>query len=122
MTPQASWVRGGPPIATPYVKVLGLLSAVCRHDAHGTYLAIAIHAEPTQPRVGDIKGDIHFDGVGPGLFGPHLDDDGTEELLLCKRRPTILHTLPHLPQHTRILRHRVLELDHRADRIAFLLQ
>lgn len=73
-TPQPPWVKGGPPIKTPYVKVPGLLTAECRHDAYATYLGIAVHGDPSTPRVDNIKGDIHIKGVSLGSWGLHLDD------------------------------------------------
>lgn len=56
MTPQPPWVAGGKPVTTPYVKVPGLLTAECRRNAYATFLGIALHADPAEPRVHDIKG------------------------------------------------------------------
>jgi hypothetical protein len=73
-TPQSPWVKGGKPVRTPYVKVPGLLSGECRQNQYASYLGIAVHSNPTTPRVGDIKGDIVFGDVTRGQFGLHLDD------------------------------------------------
>jgi len=73
-TPQPPWVKGGRPVRTPYVKVPGLLTGECRQNQYASYLGIAVHGDPTKPRVGDIKGDIVFGDVTRGQYGLHLDD------------------------------------------------
>ncbi len=58
-TPQPPWVKGKK-VTTPYVSVPGLVSAECKHNEFATYLGIAVHGNPEDPRVDDITGDIRI--------------------------------------------------------------
>ncbi len=69
-----SWVAGGAPITTPFVSVPGLLSAECMHSDAGSYLAITINADPKDPRVDDISGDVISNGQVQKDWGLHLID------------------------------------------------
>jgi hypothetical protein len=74
--PAAPWVKDGPDIDTPFVTVPGLLSAHCARDAHGSYLAVAVHGDPADPRADDITGDVYtHDAIRPrwGLHPIDLD-------------------------------------------------
>jgi hypothetical protein len=64
------WVASGPPIETPFVSVPGLLSAECTANEHASYLAVAVHGDPDDPRADDISGDL----TPP--WGLHLIDVG----------------------------------------------
>lgn len=61
-------------IATPYVKVPGLISTQCvrRNDHH--YLEVRIHADPNDPRADDHGGDVIADGKPDPNWGLHLID------------------------------------------------
>ncbi|MGN6515994.1 MAG: DUF3089 domain-containing protein [Rhizomicrobium sp.] len=76
LSPQApvEWVKGGPPITTPFVKVPGLLTGQCVDNEHGSYLAVTINADPKDPRTDDIIGDILVKGKVLQSWGLHLID------------------------------------------------
>jgi hypothetical protein len=74
LEPPVEWVKGGPPIATPFVAPPGLLSAECVTNEHGTYLAITVNAVPSDPRTDDISGDIIRNGQIDKAWGLHLLD------------------------------------------------
>lgn len=76
LSPQApvEWVKGGPPITTPFVKVPGLLTGECVNNEHGSYLAVTINADPKDPRTDDIIGDVIVDGKVQPSWGLHLLD------------------------------------------------
>lgn len=61
--PPKPWVTPARTIPTPYVRVPGLVSAACRHDAHGSYLGWRVNADPADPRVDELTGD-HLDAQG----------------------------------------------------------
>ena len=61
-------------IDTPYVSVPGLLSAQCVSNEHGSYLEITVHADPADPRVDDIVGDVISNGKVLQNWGLHLVD------------------------------------------------
>lgn len=61
--PPKPWVTPPRPIATRYVRVPGLVSARCVTDAHGTYLAWRVNADPKDPRTDELTGD-HLDANG----------------------------------------------------------
>jgi Protein of unknown function (DUF3089) len=73
-TVQPAWTNPPQPIATPFVELPGLMSAQCVSDAHGTYLAVSLHATPADRRVGDIQGDALLDGKPQANWGLHLVD------------------------------------------------
>jgi hypothetical protein len=66
--PTDPWTIGGRPIATPMVRVAGLLKAQCRSNAFATYLEVAVERGPGSPASRDIQGDF----VEP--LGLHLVD------------------------------------------------
>jgi hypothetical protein len=76
LSPQApvEWVKGGPPITTFFVKVPGLLTGECVSNAHGSYLAVTVNADPKDPRTDDIAGDILVNGKVLTSWGLHLID------------------------------------------------
>lgn len=71
---QEPWVRGGSPIATPFVRVPGLLSAACRTIDGANVLAIATHGDPADPRADTIGGDVLAGGATLAGWGLHLTD------------------------------------------------
>ena len=76
LSPQApvEWVKGGAPITTFFVKVPGLLTGECVSNAHGSYLAVTVNADPKDSRTDDIAGDILVKGKVLTSWGLHLID------------------------------------------------
>ena len=68
------WVAGGPPIATPFVSVPGLLSAECVTSAGASYLAITVNGVTSDPRTDDIVADVFTNGALQANWGLHLVD------------------------------------------------
>jgi hypothetical protein len=66
--PSDPWTVGGRPIATPMVRVVGLLKAQCRSNAFASYLEVSVQRGPDSPASRDIQGDL----VEP--LGLHLVD------------------------------------------------
>ena len=71
---QVEWVKGGPPITTPFVKVPGLLTGQCVSNERGSYLAVTVNADPKDPRTDDISGDVIIGGQVQANWGLHLID------------------------------------------------
>ncbi|WP_066800803.1 DUF3089 domain-containing protein [Sphingomonas soli] len=68
------WTSDGKPVTTPFVRAPGLLSAECVRKDGFNYLAVTTHANPADPRIDDIGGDVR---VGPTVlagWGLHLID------------------------------------------------
>jgi len=61
--PPDPWTVGGRPIATPMVRVVGLLKAQCKSNAFASYLEVAVHRGPDSPASRDIQGDL-AEGLG----------------------------------------------------------
>lgn len=71
----SEWVKGGAKITTPFVSTPGLVTAECKEtDAGVTYLAISVHANPSDVRAGDMGGDIKIGGQVSAQWGLHLVD------------------------------------------------
>lgn len=68
------WVTPPKAIDTPFVSPPGLLSAACVSDAHGSYLAVTVNADPKDPRTDDIIGDVVVGGKVQADWGLHLID------------------------------------------------
>jgi hypothetical protein len=66
--PSEPWTVGGRPIATPMVRVVGLLNGQCRSNAFASYLEVSVQRGPDSPASRDIQGDL----VEP--LGLHLVD------------------------------------------------
>lgn len=60
-----AWTANGAPVATPFVRVVGMLSAHCTTNAFATVLEVSVKRGPASR---DIQGDL-IDG-----FGLHLVD------------------------------------------------
>jgi hypothetical protein len=73
-TVQPAWTNPPKAIATPFVELPGLMSAQCVSDAHGTWLAVSLHATPGGARASDIQGDVLLDGKPQANWGLHLVD------------------------------------------------
>ncbi len=76
LSPQApvEWVKGQKNPVTPFVTPPGLLSGECVSDAHGSYLAVTVNADPKDPRTDDISGDVIIGGQVQANWGLHLID------------------------------------------------
>lgn len=70
---QVEWIKGKA-IDTPFVSVPGLVTAACKKNDAGTYLAIAVHGNPSSPRTSDIPGDVVVGGNVRADWGLHLVD------------------------------------------------
>jgi hypothetical protein len=70
---QIDWAKGKP-IDTPFVSVPGLLTAECKKNDVGTYLAITVHGSPGSARTQDIPGDVVAGGQVRSEWGLHLID------------------------------------------------
>jgi len=68
MGPTEAWTVGGQPIATPMVRVVGLLKGQCKTNAFASYLEVSVERGPSSPASRDIQGDL----VEP--LGLHLVD------------------------------------------------
>lgn len=68
------WASGLKKPDTDFVKVPGLLSAACKNDADGSYLAVIVNAKPDDPRVDDIVGDVVIGEQRRPEWGLHLVD------------------------------------------------
>jgi len=54
--------------------VPGLLTAECVSNEKGSYLAITVHGDPSDPRTDDITGDVVVNGQVQADWGLHLID------------------------------------------------
>lgn len=72
--PGKPWVVPEQSIDTPWVTVPGLLTAQCKTNENATYLEITVHANPADPRVDDITGDLGGAGQVLANWGLHLID------------------------------------------------
>ncbi|MCA1749936.1 MAG: DUF3089 domain-containing protein [Sphingomonadales bacterium] len=68
------WTSEDPEIATPYVRVPGLLSGECVSEDGFSYLKVTVHGDPADPRTDDISGDVVFGGQRLDDWGLHLID------------------------------------------------
>ena len=71
---QKSWVSPPQSIDTPFVSVPGLLTAECISNEKGSYLAITVHGDPSDPRTDEITGDVVVNGQVQANWGLHLID------------------------------------------------
>jgi hypothetical protein len=69
-----NWVESAD-IETPFVTVPGMLTGECVRDGDLSYLRVAVHGDPDEPRAGDIPGDVILpDGSVAADWGLHLVD------------------------------------------------
>ena len=61
--PTDPWTVDGRPIATPFVRVVGLLEGQCRSNAFASYLEVTVEHGPGSPASRDIQGDL-AEGLG----------------------------------------------------------
>jgi len=72
--PMGAWTRDAAPVATPFVKVPGLISAACSETGPFHYLGVTVNADPADPRTDTIVGDVVVGGVTLKDWGLHLID------------------------------------------------
>jgi hypothetical protein len=72
--PQEPWSKTGAPVATPFVKAPGLISAECVNQGGFSYLSVTVNADPADPRTDTISGDVIANGVWLKDWGLHLVD------------------------------------------------
>jgi len=70
----AGWVKGGARIETPFVKVPGLLTGACVSRDGLNWLEVTVRADPADPRLDDIRGDVVAGGQVNAAWGLHLID------------------------------------------------
>ena len=70
---QDAWATGAV-VATPFVKVPGLISAECVSNGTFNYLAVTVNADPKDPRTDTIVGDVVANGTILKDWGLHLID------------------------------------------------
>lgn len=70
----AGWVKGGTRIDTPFVKVPGLLTGACVSRDGLNWLEVTVNANPADPRLDDIRGDVVAAGQVNTAWGLHLID------------------------------------------------
>jgi len=70
---QESWAKGVT-VATPFVKVPGLISAECVSANGFDYLAVTVNADPSDARTDTIVGDVQANGQVLKDWGLHLID------------------------------------------------
>ena len=63
MGPADPWTVDGRPIATPMVRVVGMLKAQCKSNAFASYLEVSVQRGPGSPASRDIQGDL-AEGLG----------------------------------------------------------
>ena len=68
------WVTPTQSIDTPFVSLPGLLTAECVSNEKGSYLAITVHGDPSDPRTDEITGDVVVNGIVLADWGLHLID------------------------------------------------
>jgi hypothetical protein len=58
MAPSDPWTVGGQPIATPMVRLVGLLKGQCKSNAFASYLEVSVQRGRGSPASRDIQGDL----------------------------------------------------------------
>jgi len=72
--PNPPWVKGKADPSTPFVAVPGLLTGQCISKDGFSYLEAHVNADPADPRVDDITGDVKANGQVNAGWGLHLID------------------------------------------------
>ena len=68
------WTRDNAPFMTPTVAVPGLYSAECVTVNGAKVLSVRINADPADPRIDDVGGDVRFGAFVAKDWGLHLID------------------------------------------------
>ena len=74
VTASPSWNKDNAPITTPSVAVPGLYSAQCMTVNGANVLSVRINADPADPRIDDVGGDVRFGAFVAQDWGLHLID------------------------------------------------
>ena len=69
-----AWTKDNAPITTPSVAVPGLYSAQCVTVNGANVLSVRINADPADPRIDDVGGDVRFGAFVSQDWGLHLID------------------------------------------------
>jgi hypothetical protein len=73
-TTQPAWANPEPKIATPFVKVPGLVTTECTHKGDFTWMSVHVNADPADKRTDELGGEI-IRPTGPDWsWGLHLID------------------------------------------------
>ena len=94
MGPTEPWAVGGRPIATPMVRVVGLLKAQCRSNAFATYLEVSVERGPGSPASRDIQGDL-AEGLGLHLVDMEVAMGNLVDLVGQQTRSYLHNTRRH---------------------------
>lgn len=73
-TPMREWVTGKPLPTTPFVKLPGFVTTTCMESGGANYLAVKFNANPRDPRLDDIPGDVRVGNMVLADWGLHLLD------------------------------------------------
>ncbi len=73
-TPFAPWTSDGTAVATPFVRVPGLITTECAARDGARHLAVTVNADPADPRADTIGGDVVAGGRVLADWGLHLVD------------------------------------------------
>ena len=68
------WTRDNAPFTTPSVAVPGLYAAQCVTINGANVLSVRINADPADPRIDDVGGDVRFGAFVAKDWGLHLID------------------------------------------------
>ena len=68
------WTKDNAPFTTPSVAVPGLYSAQCITVNGANVLSVRINADPADPRIDDVGGDVRFGAFVAQDWGLHLID------------------------------------------------
>lgn len=68
------WTKDNAPFTTPTVAVPGLYSAGCVTVNGANVLSVRINADPADPRIDDVGGDVRFGAFVAKDWGLHLID------------------------------------------------
>lgn len=68
------WTTTGAPVTTPFVSTPGLLTAECVNENGFSYLSVRTEADPADPRLDRIPGDVVAGGQILKDWGLHLID------------------------------------------------
>lgn len=68
------WTRDNAPFTTPSVAVPGLYAAQCVTVNGANVLSVRINADPADPRIDDVGGDVRFGAFVAKDWGLHLID------------------------------------------------
>ena len=69
-----TWVEGGDPVETPFVRTPDFITAECVNRDGAQYLTVTVHGDPSDPRADDISGDVVVGGNVVAGWGLHLID------------------------------------------------